>query len=785
LKSSSKHRRPDNAQAEEDAPAKKQRGAKHVPFPTKEQVLAFIRESEGPVGKREIARAFHLKGADRIPLKALLKELEKEGQVDRTRRQLAAAGQLPEVTVVQVIGPDADGDLWARPIDLRPDDAEPKIVIIDDRKIDRPLAAGDRVLVSLKQTDAEVYEARAIRRLESRAQRVVGLFEKGRDGFGRLTPTDKRIKTEFQIHPRDIGNAKSGDIVIVEAEPARRLGTPKARVVERIGRADEPRSISLISIAEHQIPFQFSPAALAQAKEAGPATLGKRTDLRQVPLVTIDGDDARDFDDAVFAEPDTDPKNEGGWRLLVAIADVAHYVRPGDALDKTARERGNSAYFPDRVVPMLPEELSNGWCSLKPNEDRPCMAVEIIIDAKGSKLRHRFMRGLMRSQARLTYEQVQEAHDGRPNDFTRPLVQPILQPLYGAFRALLKAREARGTLDLDIPERRVFLGEDGHIERIVPRSRLDSHRLIEEFMIAANVAAAEALEKRRQPCMYRVHDQPDPVRVEALRQFIEGLGFKLARGQVIRPKHFTRLLDQARGTPYAAMIHTLTLRSQMPAVYSPENLGHFGLALQRYAHFTSPIRRYSDLLVHRALISAYGFGEDGLPGDAAAAFEATGQHISATERRAAAAERDAIDRYVAHFMSERVGENFDGRISGVARFGLFVTLNETGADGLLPVGTLPPDFYDHDERSHALIGRRNGRAFQLGAPITVRLAAAQPLTGGLTFELVAGGSAHQDDRAVRTLVGEERRATPHRSLRKAPKRPKRVKSRGNGRRPRR
>ncbi|HET6619924.1 MAG TPA: ribonuclease R [Dongiaceae bacterium] len=779
-KSSSRHRKPDKSQAGDKAPAK-QRGAKHVPFPTKEQVLAFIRESEGPVGKREIARAFHLKGTERIPLKAMLKELEKEGQVDRNRRQLAAAGVLPEVTVVQIIGPDADGDLWARPIDLRPDDAEPRIVIVDDKKIDRPLAAGDRVLVSLKQTDADVYEARAIRRLESRAQRVVGLFEKGKDGFGRVVPTDKRIKTEFSVHPREIGAARSGDLVIVEAEPARRLGTPKARVAERIGRADEPRSISLISIAEHQIPFQFSPAALTEAKEAGPATLGRRTDLRQIPLVTIDGDDARDFDDAVFAEPDTDAKNPGGWRLLVAIADVAHYVRTGDALDKTARERGNSVYFPDRVVPMLPEELSNGWCSLKPNEDRPCMAVEMVIDAKGDKLRHRFLRGLMRSQARLTYEQVQEAHDGRPNDLTRPLAKPIIAPLYGAFRALLKAREARGTLDLDIPERRVFLGGDGHIERIVPRSRLDSHRLIEEFMIAANVAAAEALEKRHQPCMYRVHDQPDPARVEALRQFLDGLGLTLARGQVIRPKHFTRLLEQAKATPYAAMIHTLTLRSQMPAVYSPVNLGHFGLALQRYAHFTSPIRRYSDLLVHRALISAYDFGEDGLPTAAAGTFETTGQHISATERRAAAAERDAIDRYVAHFMSERIGENFAGRINGVARFGLFVTLDETGADGLLPVTLLPADFYDHDERSHALIGRRHGRAFQLGAPITVRLAAAQPLTGGLTFELVAGGGAHQDDRAVRRLVGETRRSQPRRSGKKSERGAKPVKSRGKPR----
>jgi ribonuclease R len=724
---------------------------KAVPFPTKEQVLAFIRESETPVGKREIARAFHLKGSDRIPLKALLKELEREGGVDRGRnRQLSAAGSLPEVMVVQVIGPDADGDLWARPVDLRPDDAEPKIVLIEDpKKVDRPLAAGDRVLVRLQKTDADVYEARPIRRLESRAQRVVGLFEKNKDGFGRVTPTDKRIKTEFSVHPKDAGNARSGDLVIVEAEPVRRLGSPKARVIEVVGRADEARSISLISIAEHSIPFQFSPAALKQAEEARPATLGSRTDLRQVPLVTIDGDDARDFDDAVFAEPDKDEKNPGGWRILVAIADVAHYVRDGDALDRTARDRGNSVYFPDRVVPMLPEELSNGWCSLKPKEDRPCMAVEMILDANGNKLRHHFMRGLMRSIARLTYEQVQAAADGHPNDLTAPLMQDVIKPLYGAFHALLKAREERGTLELDIPERRVFLGSDGHIDRILPRSRLDSHRLIEEFMIAANVAAAEALEKKKQPCMYRVHDAPDPARIEALRQFLEGLDFKLARGQVIRPKHFTRLLEMAKGTPYAATIHALVLRSQSQAVYAPDNLGHFGLALARYAHFTSPIRRYSDLLVHRALISGYGFGEDGLAPETASQFEQIGQHISATERRAAAAEREAIDRYVAHFMAERVGEIFQGRVSGVAKFGLFVALAETGADGLLPIGLLPNDFYDHDDRRHALVGRRWGRVFDLGAPIVVKLAAAAPLTGGLTFEYVEGGQTGSETAAIR------------------------------------
>jgi ribonuclease R len=412
--------------------------------------------------------------------------------------------------------------------------------------------------------------------------------------------------------------------------------------------------------------------------------------------------------------------------------------------------------------------------------------VEIVVDAAGKKLRHRFQRGLMRSAARLTYEQVQEAIDGRPNDLTAPLLKGVIAPLTGAFRALLQAREERGTLDLDIPERRVFLGTDGHIDRIVPRTRLDSHRLIEEFMIAANVAAAEALEKRRQPCMYRVHDAPEPTRVEALRQFLEGLDLRLAKGQVIRPKHFTRLLEQAKGTPFAATIHALVLRSQSQAVYAPVNIGHFGLALQRYAHFTSPIRRYSDLLVHRALISGYGFGEDGLPPDAAQKFEGIGQHISATERRAAAAERDAIDRYVAHFMAERVGEEFPGRISGVAKFGIFVTLAETGADGLLPISMLPNDFYDHDDRAHALVGRRWGRSFELGAPIVVRLAAAQPLTGGLTFEFVEGGVVREDDRAVRKLVG--RRTSPASTSGKARGGGnKRLKKRGKagGRQPRR
>jgi len=746
-KSNSRHR-PDKAKrgrhsseaaAADQAPADKRGKQKSVPFPTKEQVLAFIQEQEIPVGKREIARAFHLRGADRIPLKALLKELESDGEIDRGHgRRLARKGALPEVTMIEVIGADEDGDLWAKPVDFRPDDVEPRILIIDNKRTDRPLAGGDRILARLERKDADLYEAHPIRRLEHHAQRVVGLFERGRDGGGRIIPTDKRIKTEFSVAPQDIGQARAGDIVIAAVE-TRRLGTPRARVLEKVGRLGEAKSISLISIVEHGIPMDFPSAAVALAEDAKGAPLGSRTDLRDVPLVTIDGDDARDFDDAVFARPDDNPDNPGGWRLLVAIADVAYYVRDDDALDKTARQRGNSVYFPDRVVPMLPEALSNGWCSLKPHEERPCMAVEMVIDAEGKKLHHQFMRGLMRSAARLTYEQAQRAMDGITDDVTAPILDAVIRPLYGAFRALLIAREHRGTLELDIAERRVFINEAGQVDRIVPRMRLDSHRLIEEFMIAANVAAAESLERRKQPCMYRVHESPDPARVDALREFLRGLHFSLPKGQVIRPKHFTGLLQKAAGTPYAGMINTLVLRSQAQAVYAPENLGHFGLALQRYAHFTSPIRRYADLLVHRSLIKAYGFGEDGLAPGTEAEFSDIGDHISATERRAAAAEREAIDRYTAAYLSAHVGEVFAGRISSVTRFGLFISLNDSGADGLVPISSLPSDFYDHDERGHALVGRRWGRVYQLGAQVEVRLLVCTPLTGGITLEIVGGG----------------------------------------------
>jgi ribonuclease R len=413
-------------------------------------------------------------------------------------------------------------------------------------------------------------------------------------------------------------------------------------------------------------------------------------------------------------------------------------VRPADALDFAARERGNSVYFPDRVVPMLPEALSNELCSLKPGVDRACLAVHLWLDGEGRVHRHRFVRGLMRSAARLTYEEVQAAIDGRQSELTRPLLEPVLKPLYGAYAAFARARGRRGTLDLDLPERRIQLDPSCRVARIEPRQRLDSHRLIEEFMIAANVAAAEELERLKQPCMYRVHDRPDPAKLAALSEFLDGIGIHglaLAKGQVVRPRHFSEILRRAAGTPYATLVSELVLRSQAQAVYSPDNLGHFGLALRRYAHFTSPIRRYADLAVHRALIAGLDLGAGGLPPVEAADFAETAEHISMTERRAAAAERSAVDRYTAAFLAERVGASFAGRITGATRAGLFVALAETGADGLIPISTLPNDYYDHDEKRHRLVGRRWGRVYTLGDALTVRLAEANAVTGGLIFAL--------------------------------------------------
>ncbi len=697
--------------------------------------------------------------------KAPLPSKEQSGEIEKRRPRQRRAKRLPDMAVLEVSSIDPDGELLARPVVWTERGPPPPIFLAPDRAGTPALGVGDRVLARLARAEGG-YTAYPVRRVAGEPKRLVGVLEPG----GRLRPTDRRVKTDYALIGAEAAGARPGDLVLAEVLHPHRLGLPRARVVERIGGLAEPRAFSLISLYEHDIPVEFPAEVARLAAGAGPVPLGQRADLRSLPLVTIDGADARDFDDAVSAAADDDTRNQGGWRVTVAIADVAHYVRPDDALDREARRRGNSVYFPDRAVPMLPEALSSGWCSLRPNEDRACLVVEMSIDREGRKLRHRFRRALMRSAARLTYEQVQQARDGRPDTATRPLMDRTVAPLYGAFEALLTARRRRGTLDLDVPERHVILDENGKVAAIRPRPRLDSHRLIEEFMIAANVAAAETLEERRQPCLYRVHDAPDPVKIEALGEFLDSLGLRLARGQVMRPAVFAHLLAQAALTPHGAMVHELVLRSQAQAVYAPANIGHFGLALGRYCHFTSPIRRYADLLIHRALIAGLGLGEGGLKAGEGESLAEIGEHVSTTERRAAAAERDAIDRFTAAYLAQRIGAVFRGRIAGVTRFGLFVKLDDSGADGLVPIGTLPSDYYDHEVRRHALIGRRWGRRYTLGEPVWVRLVEAEPVTGGLLLRLV------EDDEErgpALSRAGRDRKPPParHRRPRKGASRP--------------
>ena len=708
------------------------------PFPTREQVLAFIRESTTPVGKREIARAFQITGDQRPALKVLLADLSRSGAVDKGRgRKVAPPRALAEVAIIEIYALDDDGDLLCRPIDWREKGDPPRILMRANQRGAADLGIGNRALAQLKRLSPDFYEARPIRKLEGSTARILGIFERS-GSQAKVRSTDKRNRTDLTVLPANEGGAEPGELVVAELLPAVRLGLRQARVVARLGNGTDPGAISLIAIHSRNLPTEFSEAAVKEAERATVPDLKGREDLRDIPLVTIDGEDARDFDDAVWATPDTDMNNEGGWHLLVAIADVAHYVRPGSALDHEAYRRGNSVYFPDRVVPMLPEALSNGLCSLKPHEPRACLAYHLFIDAKGRLIRHRIVRGLMRSAARLTYEQVQAAVDGAPDDTTGPLVEPVLKPLYGAFDALLKARQERGTLELDLPERKVILDKAGKVTAIVPRARLDSHRLIEEFMIAANVAAAEDLEERKQPGLFRIHDRPDPVKLEAVRSFIAGIGhaLALAKGQVITPAQLTRLLTQAKELPEAQLISDVVLRSQAQAIYSDKNIGHFGLALRRYAHFTSPIRRYADLIVHRALIRSWKLGNDGLDDAALPRLAEIGEHISMTERQAAEAERESIDRYTASFLAERIGATFSGRISGVARFGLFVRLDETGADGIVPVSSLPDDYYIHEEAKHRLIGRNTSRVFRLADRVTVKLLEADGMTGSTVFQLL-------------------------------------------------
>ncbi len=748
-------------------------------FPSKDDLVAFIGSAAGKVGTREIARAFGMKNADRAMLKNTLRELADEGLVERRRRKLHRPGTLPQVVLADVIARDADGELIAVPAEW--DEAAhgrpPQIRLQFGRRA-RPgevAGVGDRALLHVEDNAEKEntvrHCGRVIKLINRSKQRVLGIFRAKPGGGGRLEPIEKKqLGQELAIAPGAEEQAQDGDLVAAEVSQRRsRYGLVAARITEKLGAIETERAVSLIAIHAHGIPHVFPAAALAEAQAAQPVGLAGREDWRDLPLITIDPADAKDHDDAVHATYDRDPHNPGGFAISVAIADVAHYVHAGSALDREALSRGNSVYFPDRVVPMLPEHISNDLCSLRPGEDRPALAVRIVVGADGRKRSHGFHRVLMRSAAKLSYLQAQAAIDGWPDDTTGPLLASVLEPLYAAYRCLKHARDARAPLDLDLPERKIVLTAHNTVDRVVTPERLDAHRLIEEFMILANVAAAEALERARVPLIYRVHDEPDPERVNALREFLQTLDISFPKSGSLRAAQFNRILARVKGRDVEKLVNEVVLRTQAQAEYVAENYGHFGLNLRRYAHFTSPIRRYADLTVHRGLIRALNLGAGGLPQDVdTPTLAEIGAQVSSAERRAMKAERETFDRLLAHFLADRIGATFDGHISGATRAGLFVKLDDTGADGFVPARMLGTDYFRYREDRHALVGDHSGETYRLGDRVSVRLVEAAPVAGALRFELLSDGrrGGRDHDGARRKGTGAGHAPAGRRGLRK-------------------
>lgn len=706
-------------------------------LPTRQQVLDFIAQSDEPAGKREIAKAFGLKGTEKIALKTLLKDMAEEGLIDGNRSAFHAMGGVPRVTVLRIVEID-EGEPVAIPDSWQPEDASPppRLRVVEPRGKARDrgpaLRVGDRILARTEEA-GKGWLAHPMKKIQGGEEQLMGVVELDGTGKGWLAPVDKRVRNAVPIS--DLGGAEAGQLVL--AEPAGRSPRSGMKVVAVLGDPLAPRAFSLIAIHKHGIPLVFPEAALREAEEAAklPLSEDKREDLRHLPIVAIDPADARDHDDAIWAEPD----GQGGFNALVAIADVSFYVRPGGQTDREARKRGNSVYFPDRVVPMLPEVLSADVCSLKSGADRAAMACHLSIDSEGRIKDWRFTRAIVRIAEVIAYEEAQRRIDSGE-------AEAHLANLWDAWRLLEKARNARDPLNLELPERRVVLDEQGKIAEIAIRERLDAHRVVEDFMIAANVAAAKALEAKVAPVVYRIHEPPSREKLVALKDYLATFDRKLSLGQVITPSLFNRMLKDIADEAEKALIMEAVLRSQTQAYYGPRNAGHFGLSLGSYAHFTSPIRRYSDLLVHRALVDGYGLEQprpkadlpptSGLSdrdrGDLARVSEA----ISNAERRAMEAERDTIDRYVAAWLSGKVGEVFDTRITGVQKFGLFATIIGLGGDGLVPVSTLGAERFNYDEKAQRLIGELSGEEFAMGQILKLRLAEANPLTGALKFEPV-------------------------------------------------
>lgn len=726
----------------------------------KAAILRFIAEFPDLASKREIAKAFGVKGDERTVLKDILREMSDEGLLSGSRKKMTRPGSMPSVTTLDIASRDKDGDLIARPSQWRDSDGVAPAVLIHQasqksrsggsksKSIGPVAGLGDRVLARIfpnEKRDGPAYIGKVMKVLERQKSSSMGVFRIIEDGAntgantgGRVLPIDRRAK-EYAIAPDMVGDAKHGDLVEVEPIHSNRIGLPHAKITSVIGSIASEKAITMIAVHDRGIPHIFPDEVIAEAEKAAPADMNKREDWRDIPLITIDPATAKDHDDAVFAKMDDNPENAGGAILYIAIADVSYYIRPDSPMDREARIRGNSVYFPDRVIPMLPERISNDLCSLKEGVDRPALATKIIFSAEGRKISHSFHRIMMRSVASLAYEQAQEAIDGNPDDQAAEILDSVLKPLWATYAIMKKGRDRRQPLDLDLPERRIILDDEGKVDRIHVPARLDAHKLIEECMIQANVAAAEMLETKRQLLIYRVHPSPSLSKQEALREFLATLDIPLAKGGNLRANHFNGILANVKDKPTETMVNEMVLRSQSQAIYHPENEGHFGLNLRKYAHFTSPIRRYADLIVHRALVGSLGLGEGGITPDEEASLEIIAEDISNFERRASGAERDTQDRLIAHHLAERIGHEFQGRIAGVTKSGLFVSLPEYGADGFIPISTLGTDYFFYDEAHQALTGDRSGLGFRLGDEVDVRLAEAIPLAGSLRFEMLSKG----------------------------------------------
>lgn len=706
---------------------------------SREQILKFVAENPQRNSKRDISKAFNIKGTDKIHLKAVLRELIDEGKIERRGKRLSQAGQLPPVTVVDILTRDRNGGLLGKPVEWdEAKNGKAPVIEVSTRASGKEKVAGvgNRVLAKVfRLGESDRYSAKVIKILPKAETQMLGVVRIGEGGI-RLESAMRR-QGEMEIPADLLGEAQDGDLVTVETIKGPKYGLKRAKVTGVIGSYKTEKAASIIAIFANEIPHVFPESVIHESEAIKPVSQGNREDWRDIPLITIDPADAKDHDDAIQAEPD--PDVTGGFIVRVAIADVAAYIKSGSAMDREALLRGNSVYFPDRVVPMLPERISNNLCSLREGEDRPALAVKMYFDAEGRKTKHTFHRVLMRNHANLAYPRYQAAIDGKPDEKTKPLMKDVLEPLYAAYKCMTRGRNHRQPLELDLPERKILLKEDGTVDSVLVPERLDAHKLVEECMIQANVCAAETLERKNQQLIYRVHEPPSLDKMEKLKEFLSSLDMTLAKPGNLRAMHFNQILSEVRDTENEELVNQVVLRSQSQAVYAAENQGHFGLQLARYAHFTSPIRRYADLIVHRALVGSLGLGEGGITPHEEKTLDEIAAGICITERRAMQAERETIDRLIAGFLAEQIGATFHGRINGVTKAGLFVTLDDTGADGFIPISMLGDEYFIFDDTIHAVIGEATGQQFQMGQRVEVKLVEAAPVAGALRFEMISEG----------------------------------------------